>query len=165
MTFIQSRNIKDYKGLIKGLYEDFGSSFEHTMKIWCKGFDDGKYWQVWLVKDDRDKTIGICGLYSLDFSTNNLWLGWLGIVPKSRNKNLGKYVMEFLYSECLNVGCKNLYSWVDKNGKPLNFYYREGFKSIGSVKEYLEKKPKIDRSEFKNLKDHVIKKRLTSSRI
>jgi GNAT superfamily N-acetyltransferase len=147
--------------LTDGLSDDFGEPFKETMKLWCKKVDDGKFWQVWIIKKDKE-TIGVCGVYSMDYETKTLWLGWLGILKEYRNKGLGKEVMSFLYSESKKLGAKRLNSYVDKHGKPLSFYYREGFERIGNVKEYLTKK-KLKKSEaenFENMEDHIITKRL-----
>ena len=149
-----------YKILADGLSKDFGAAFKETMRTWCKKVDDGKYWQVWIVKDDNKKTVGVCGIYSMDFKTNELWLGWLGILPQHRNKGLGKEIMKHLYSHARLLGCKRIYSYVDKKGKPLSFYYREGFKRVGTVKEFLSKKKNIEQDNFENLKDHIIVKKI-----
>jgi len=160
MKFIQSRNIRQYKCLTTGLMADFGESFKETMKMWCKCVDDGKFWEVWLIKNDKKETIGVCGLYSLDFDTKELWLGWLGILPQHRNKGEGKEVMKFLCSIAKEAGCKKINSYVNKEGKPLSFYYREGFTRIGSVKEYLKKKRIKFNDNFEDIEDHVITKKL-----
>jgi ribosomal protein S18 acetylase RimI-like enzyme len=84
------------------------------------------------------------------------------IIPKHRNYGCGKEVMQFLYEEAKKVGCKELLSYVDKEGKPLSFYKREGFEILGTVKEYLEanKMDKIDKNDFEDENDYVIKKLL-----
>lgn len=165
IKFFQSRNIRQFKCLTDGLIADFGPAFKETVKMWCKRVDDGKFWEVWIVKKDKE-TIGICGLYSLDFDTKELWLGWLGILPQHRNNGIGKEVLEFLYSEAKKVKCKRINSYVDQEGKPLSFYYRNDFKRIGTVKEFLKKKrlTKMDAAtfaeNFEHLEDHVITKKI-----
>ena len=182
--FTQSQDIKEYRPLISSLIPDFDYVFLHTILQWCDLADDPykdkQFWQMYLVKEKNDRealietlkivgknfkpkhsTIGMCGLYSLVAgSTEQLWLGWLGIIPKLRNKGLGKDVMQFLYTEANKVGCKELMSYVDKDGAPLNFYKREGFEVLGTVKEYLKKynKSKIDGSDFESQDDIVIRK-------
>jgi GNAT superfamily N-acetyltransferase len=98
----------------------------------------------------------------MDYETKTLWLGWLGILKKFRNKGLGKEVMKLLYAESKLVGAKTLNSYVDKEGKPLSFYYREGFTRIGSVVDYIKKKrlKKSELENFENIEDHVITKKL-----
>lgn len=161
ITFFKTYNIRQFKSLITGLFADFGEPFKQTMKAWCKKIDDGKFWQVWIVKKDKE-IIGVCGLYSMDFETKTLWLGWLGILNEHRNKGLGKEIMSLLYSEAKASGAKTLNSYVNQDGKPLNFYYREGFQRIGTVSEYLKKK-RLNKSELENFEspeDHVITKKL-----
>lgn len=161
INFKQSKNIRDYKTLISGLHADFGDNFYEAIKCWCKENEDDEFWEVWLVKNDN-KTIGICGLYSLEAGTKNLWLGWLGILSKYRNNGIGKELMQFLYAEANKVGCKHMYSYVDYKGKPLSFYHREGFKQLGSVREFLNttKMKNIDKEMFEDMRDHVIVKKL-----
>lgn len=159
MIFYQSKNIEDYKNLIRKLSPVFGKEFKYTVKCWCNDdYDDDCYWNIWLVEKDNE-IIGICGLYSHDRSTKNLWLGWLGIIPKYRNLKLGSSIMKHLYKECKKVKCENLYSYVDKDGRPLNFYFKENFKIIDTVKGFL-KKNNIDRDYFEDLNDHIIHKKL-----
>ena len=68
-----------------GLADDFGLPFFHTMVVWCglttNTVHIDKHWEVYLVKQ-LDKAIGVCGLYSLDATNENLWLGWFGIIPE-----------------------------------------------------------------------------------
>lgn len=159
MKFIQTKDIKEYATLLDGLYPDFGNHFCHTILCWCdimeSGKETGEYWQVWIVKHES-QTIGICGLYSLDNNIDTLWLGWLGIVPELRNKKLGVDVIEFLKSTAISIGSTTLMSYIDEDGKPLNFYKRAGFDVICTVGEYI-KEHNIDLSSFEDENDYVIK--------
>ncbi len=168
LSFIQSRNIETFGTILKPLADDFTAIFYHTVLVWCKIIppDDGKenrYWEIWLVYLNN-KPIGICGLYTLHTAENldELWLGWLGIIPEFRNLKLGSQIMEHLYVEAKKVGCKRIYSYVDKGGAPLNFYNKEGFKIIGTVNEYLKSTgiTAIDGDDFESADDFVIMKKL-----
>lgn len=168
LSFIQSRTIETFGPILKPLADDFTAIFYHTVLVWCKIIppDDNKvnrYWEVWLVYLNN-KPIGICGLYTLHTAENldELWLGWLGIIPEFRNLKLGTQIMEHLYVEAKKVGCKRIYSYVDKGGAPLNFYNREGFKVIGTVQEYLNSNNilAIDGDDFESPDDFVIMKEL-----
>lgn len=167
IRFTQTREITEYKSIINGLLPDFDYIFLHTLLQWCKIADDpfertGQFWEVYLIRY-RFSKIGICGLYSLNpGSTDELWLGWFGLVPNWRNKGHGKSVLDFLEEKAREQECKRLYSYVDKEAKPLNFYLRNGFKVFGTVKEYLDKlDQKVDGSNFENPDDLVIVKELT----
>ncbi len=145
---------------------DFGNAFLHTILVWCGLLtdteDNGEYWQVWLIKDGKN-IVGICGLYSLvpNSEKTELWLGWLALIPSYRNKGIGKTIMEHLYSVARHENVYTLLSYVDRNGKPLNFYRREGFEVIGTVKDYLEQRSEIDNGNFENPEDFIIRKALT----
>jgi len=166
ITFIQSRDIKDFRPLIDTLIPDFGTAFLYTILQWCGLATDTeietKFWEVWLIKEDNN-VIGICGLYSLNpDNTDELWLGWLGLIPNKRNSGLGKKIMSHLYKESYFVGCKSIYSYVDEEGKPLTFYKREGFEVLGTVREFLKNNnlSYIDGDDFESPDDWVICKKL-----
>jgi GNAT superfamily N-acetyltransferase len=168
LSFVQTRNIYDYSEVLKPLKEDFDYVFYSTMLCWCKiipsdNAQGDRLWEVWLIKLGA-KQVGICGLYTLHGveTTTELWLGWLGIVPELRNLKLGSQVMEHLYMYAKSVGCERIFSYVDKDGKPLNFYNREGFDVIGTVGEYCDKHclDNIDGGDFEDKQDFVIMKQL-----
>lgn len=167
--FIQTRDIVKFGPILKPLSKDFTSIFYETVLEWCgviprDDYKEGRYWEVWLIYLNG-KPIGICGLYTLKESKDldELWLGWLGIIPEYRNLKLGGEIMTHLYSEARKVGAKKIYSYVGEDGKPLNFYKREGFKVIGNVGEYLKDRgiDYIDGDDFESLNDYVIMKELS----
>lgn len=168
LHFIHTRNINAYGTILKPLANDFGPIFYQSVLIWCgiipyETKDTDVFWNIWLIKDNY-QPIGICGLYTLSSAkdTSQLWLGWLGIIPELRNKGLGKQVMNHLYEQAESIGCKEIFSYVDKEGGPLNFYKREGFEILGTVKEYLQQTGlnKIDGNDFEDQDDFVIRKTL-----
>lgn len=164
MELIQSKNIEDFSILLDGLYPDFGNHFCHTILCWCgimevgeqQKRNEGHFWEVWLVKDHLGDTQAICGLYSLSKSTNELWLGWFGVLPELRNKNIGTYTINQLKFKEKNLGAKSLMSYVDEDGKPLNFYYRHGFGVINKVGSYVDEN-NLSMSDFEDRNDFVIK--------
>jgi GNAT superfamily N-acetyltransferase len=165
IKIIDSRNIHDYKLILNGLFEEegFGHPFLETVMVWCNIIEEsqgGLYWQVWLIKY-KDKNIGICGLYShKKNSVKELWLGWFGIHPNYRDKKIGSHVLNWMEQHAKKIGCKTILSYVDKVGRPLSFYYRNGYKRKCSVKSYLKSKPNIGRENFEHLNDHIIFKHL-----
>ena len=181
VSLTQSRNIKDFRPLIDTLIPDFDYVFLHTILQWCQLAEDpyknqNKFWEVYLIQPkvkpikgtsnkwstlEHVDAIGICGLYSLiPNSTEQLWLGWFGLTPDNRNKGMGKEAMQFLYDIARQNGCKEILSYVDKEGKPLSFYKREGFEILGTVGEYLNANRmfQIDGSDFECDDDYVIRK-------
>ncbi len=160
LSIVQSRHIHDYKPILEGLIEDFGFTYYQAILIWCKILDDDespyKYWQVYLIKWNGE-VVGICGLYSqYENKTDELWLGWFGVIPSKRNDKIGHYALIWMKENAKAIGCKKLMSSVDENGKPLPFYYRNGFSNIGTVKEYLSTHPELSIKSFKNENDHII---------
>lgn len=160
MKIIQSTNVKDYQPIFEGLIDDFGYVYYYAILSWCKIIDtdevDPRYWQVYLIKH-RKKIVGICGLYSLrENSIDELWLGWFGILPDYRSHGIGGKALEWMIKSSKKMGTKKLLSYVDEDGKPLEFYYRHGFKLIGNVKGYVKSNPEFSIDEFESPKDHVI---------
>lgn len=163
MRYIQTKNIQSYSPLLDGLYEDFGCHFYMSILRWCKLISIGQrrgdgtevFWEIWIVKKDNE-TIGICGLYSLaPKSTETLWLGWFGVLPKYRNNNLGGEILNWLKKEGKKRGAKTLMSYVDQDGKPLQFYKRHGFRELGRVGDYV-KENNLDMQDFESKDDFVI---------
>jgi GNAT superfamily N-acetyltransferase len=155
LNYIQSKNIKDYEKINSNLLPDFGEHFEQSISYYCNNdYELNKYWEIYLVKHNEE-IIGICGLYSLTEINEELWLGWFGLLPELRNKNIGGLIINHLKLLCKNLGAKKLMSYVDSNGKALNFYYRNDFKLIGTVGEYI-KKNNLNKYNFEDEKDFVI---------
>ena len=158
IEFKVSYNIDDYSSLKEKLYSDFGSPFIETIEYWCENRENnytGKFWQLWIIYQD-DILVGVCGLYSLKETIDELWLGWFGILPEYRNMNIGSEVLTEIKRKSIGFGSKRIYSYVDKEGRPLPFYYRNGFTRMCTVQEYLESNGMYEREDFESLEDHVI---------
>jgi GNAT superfamily N-acetyltransferase len=157
-----SRDRRELNRLVKGLYEDFGKPFSETISTWLdKGPSDDEFWEVYLIRI-RGKTVGICGLYSQyeNPDMKELWLGWFGVLPKYRSSGIGKKALLLMEERARKLGSLQIMSYVNNKGKPLGFYYRNGFSRLCSVLEYLKKHKELDKDEFENDTDHVIKKEL-----
>lgn len=160
LKFTQSNNIKLYKPILEGMEDVW--EYEHYPYIlsWCtKNRPKDKYWQVWLIKNKKN-IIGICGMYSLKETNEELWGGWGGFLPQYRNQGLGTQINNFKVEEAKKVGAKRLISYVGEDGKALNYFYKNGYVRLCSTGEYLEKNPELA-NEFGNLNDHVLIKELS----
>lgn len=157
MQLISSRNIIDFTSVIEWLKPDFGD-LSKSIYLWChpeKLQQDTRFWKVWLIQKDNI-IIGICGLYSLDYTNDVLWLGWFGLIPSFRSTGIGSQVLQELKVLAIENGAKKLNSYVDReNHQALKFYQRAGFERISSVKEYC-KKYKINKNEFGDPEDDII---------
>jgi GNAT superfamily N-acetyltransferase len=162
IELILSKDKRKFKTLISGLYKDFGEPFSDTIELWLsEGPDDYEFWEVYLIYLNG-KIIGLCGLYSQYEKSDKkeLWLGWFGILKKHRSSGIGAKVLKLLEARAREFGCSVLISYVNREGKPLNFYYSNGFKRVCSVGEYLSKHPDLDMDDFENEDDHIITKRI-----
>ena len=164
ITINFSRRIEDYKPILEGLIDDFGYVYYHAILCWCQIISDKDnqncFWRVYLIDSDG-ATVGICGLYS-QYPNNNdeLWLGWFGILKEYRRKGIGTTVLSLLQQHAILIGAKRIMSYVDKSGEALPFYIKNGFQTIGSVKEYLSKHPNLSMDRFEDPEDFVICKEI-----
>jgi len=163
ISFSNSRRLSDFKPLLDSLVPDMGYMYIHSILVWCEVIEedsDDIFWEVWLIKY-KGKVVGMCGLYAQKENyTKELWLGWFGVIPEMRSMGIGEEALRFMENKAKTVGCKKIMSYVDRKGKPLNFYYRNGFRRVSYVKQYLKNHPKMDRDCFENLDDHIIEKTL-----
>jgi GNAT superfamily N-acetyltransferase len=179
---LHSRDITKYRTLLEGLVEDFDYIYWHSILSWCRIIDkpivpnkelDERFWKLWLIcrgnvehwnTVELDKSIfGMCGLYSINQdieNTEELWLAWFGILKQHRNQGLGTEVLKELEKLARGFGAKVLRSYVDREGKPLNFYKKNGFKIIGTVKKFLKKHTEMTMEDFQNDDDFIIEKML-----
>ncbi len=161
IQYIQSKDVFAFGKIAKQLLPEFGPAFCQTVLEWCEVIPDNfdNYWK-WFLICDNSKAIGCCGLYSLDKNTDELWLSWFGIIPEYRNKGIGKQSLAFLEKLATIDGCKIIRSYVDKEGKPLGFYMRNGFNVTGRVRDFLEanKMKQIDGDNFEDMADFIIEK-------
>lgn len=155
-----TRELNEFRPILEGLVDDFGYTYYHAILTWCKVIHvntvSETFWQVWVVKKEG-RTVGICGLYSLKPGIETLWLGWFGILPEYRNLKIGEDVLKTMEDYAKAKGCRTLRTYVDENGKPLSFYFRNGFKTIGIVSEIIEKEG-YDPDEFEGMNDYVLEK-------
>jgi GNAT superfamily N-acetyltransferase len=159
LEFVISKDIYEFGVVLPNLSSNFGISFYDAILMWCNviktpPIDKDDFWEVYLIKSNND-TVGICGLYRLN-NPKELWLGWFGIIPSYRKLGYGKKSLDFMKGKAKEIGCNKILSYVDKNGESLEFYFKNGFKLIGTVKEYLKRHPEIDEDNFGSLEDFVI---------
>lgn len=151
LSIVRSRNIYDYKPILEELTDDFETDHYKDILEWCgvlSSTDNSRHWNVHLIKD-KEQVIGLCGLYGLyPYSTEELWLGWFGIIPSKRNQGVGQYALDWMKRYADFLGCKKLMSYVGEDGSPLEFYYRNGFRMVGTVKEYLLMHPELTLDYF-----------------
>lgn len=161
ILFHRTQDIKEFGKIIGPLLPEFGPIFCQTVLEWCDIIpcERNNYW-LWFLVYVNDKPVGCCGLYSLNRSVDELWLAWFGLIPEYRNHGIGSKCLDYLEKISKTLGCKVLRSYVDKEGKPLEFYRRNGFNVNGTVKEFLEKNKlqQIDGDNFEDPDDFIIEK-------
>jgi GNAT superfamily N-acetyltransferase len=96
------------------------------------------YLKYWVALNNRNKVVGIIGLYTLTYDEGEAyWLGWYCVDPKFRRKNIGKLLLNFAIDKAKKEGKKwlRLYTSNAPNEKMANkIYDKLGFKPIKSKK-------------------------------
>ena len=104
-----------------------------------KKFDlDVKDLVYWAALDDKDKVVGIVGIYTLKYDEKEAyWLGWYCVDLKSRRKGIGRLLLNFVIAKAKKDGKKwlRLYTSNEPNEKRANeIYDKLGFKPIKDKK-------------------------------
>jgi GNAT superfamily N-acetyltransferase len=166
VSLLETRELSKYVPVIEGLIKEFGLPMVECILQYCnllKADNEAAYqdfWKIWLIDrfiPDGHDIIGICGLYGLSHErSNNLWLGWFGIVPEYRNQGIGGKVLAMIEQKARDEKAICLRTYVDKEGKAIPFYERHGFVRQGTVLEYTRYNnfPTLDGFEDPN--DHVL---------
>jgi len=161
ITLKHTRDIKKYRPVLEGLVDDFGYVYWDAILEWCGIVHPGnisEFWRVWLIEHNR-QVVGMCGLYSILPGTEELWLGWFGIIPAHRNAGLGAKVLAKIETEAVKNGCRVLRTYVDVEGRPIPFYERAGFVRVSTVGEYCRKSGvDMTMEYFEGEDDHVLEK-------
>lgn len=99
---------------------------------------DVKSLQYWVALNDKDKAIGVIGLYTLIHDEEEAyWLAWYCVGPKSRGKGIGKALLDYVVAKAKKDGKRwlRLYTSNDPNEKRANEMYNKlGFKPIKNKK-------------------------------
>lgn len=166
IKIFQSRELSLYKPILEGLTEDLGFDYYHAILVWCNvisynGYDKDFFWEVYLVEKDRE-IIGLAGLSSqYPHNMEDLWLGWFGILPEHRDGGIGSEVLKKLEEYAKEAGAKKLFTYIDKSGAPIKFYYKNDFIKYGTVKQYISNThPELRTEAFGDMDDIVLFKEL-----
>lgn len=100
---------------------------------------DVKSLKYFIVINNKEKVLGIIGLYTLfeDFEDTD-WIGWYCVNKKHRGKGIGMFLLNFVIDLSKNRGKKYLclYTSTDKSEKKAQkIYERNGFYITKRVKE------------------------------
>ena len=79
------------------------------------------YWLVY----DKNKLIGISGLYSILEYPEDAWLGWYGVIEKERNKGYGIKILEDFERISKQKGYKNIRLYTEEENKNAISVYKK----------------------------------------
>jgi len=109
----------------------------NTAIFWYKEFatpDFKKRWPhlhylTYQIVYDRNRAIGLTGIYSHKFKKERAWLGWFGVIPEERRKGFGSSALRKTVDAARNRGYREFKIWTDAGDKSaINFYKRNGFR-------------------------------------
>ncbi len=156
ISLTQSKNLNDYSDILKEFNSLFGKEFEKDIKAWCNNKKDNMpgYWEVYLVKQNDNKIVGISGLYSLNSDKNDeFWLGWFGVLKKYRNKGIGGCVLDKTFKIASDNGTKELFVFTWNDNKAIELFEKKGFKDIGTANDFKDFQKK---REYFNLPNDIV---------
>jgi len=161
-----TQDVHEYRDILEGFQSTFGERHWWAILAYCNVIlgRDNTLWLQYLIQDEEFNTIGTCGLFSMHPDNNEeLWLGWLGILEDFRHQNYATEALFKMKELALSLKCKRLMLYTDAKTGPTEFYKKQGFSVVGTVKEFIEsrKDPALHR-ELPELTDIVMELQLQS---
>lgn len=103
----------------------------------AKGEEKSGYY--WLIIRDDEKVIAFANYGKNSFSTHSWDLYWIAVHQESRNKKLGKLLLEAVEDDVKKKGGRIL--WIETSGRPLyasteSFYRNNGYDLQASLREF-----------------------------
>lgn len=163
LTYRATRSLADHVPFFRGLNDEFNGQHYDALLEWCEVLPtiEPQMFRDRRIIELDGQPVGICGLYSFSAEVDELWLGWFGMLKEHRSKGYGGQALTFMKSWAKSLGCKELCCHVFSAGKPLPFYYREGFKRVCSTPEFLTERPHLS-EWFDEPGGHILKYDLTA---
>lgn len=84
---------------------------------------DREFWEIYKLRDGSID-IGVCGLYAMN-DRNELWIGWLGVLPVFRGYGYGKDMIRSMIARAFYIGARSLYVYCESCR--ISFYENLGF--------------------------------------
>lgn len=158
IKLIQSKNIYDYSEIMKNLKDDLGNELLWDILVWCGiiniDFDKNNLWEIFIIKN-ATHNIGISGLFTMNPSKDEIWLGWFGVYRQFRNNGLGSSVLDFLIKSARERGYKKMMVYTQNNNKATSLYLRKNFIKLSIVETYINVHPE-KASYFSSLTDQIM---------
>ena len=95
---------------------------------YIKSIDNSSQSQFFLVYD-KEKCVGVTGIYSYKNDRDSAWLGFFGIKKEYRDKGYGRKVLKLTEEFAKNLGFRYMRLFTDKenNDQAINFYINNGY--------------------------------------
>jgi GNAT superfamily N-acetyltransferase len=92
-------------------------SNEANLKSWKGSEHVLSRLNYWVLLDEKDKVIGVTGLYGDKETPEEVWLAWFCLDPEARGHGLGRKLLEWTLDKARQEGYSifNLYTSTDPN--------------------------------------------------
>jgi ribosomal protein S18 acetylase RimI-like enzyme len=140
MKLIETYNIKDYEKIINSsLLSELGPGIINSIDRYCNKVKKDTYWKMYLLNYNNEN-IGITGIYSLEDTLDELWLGWFGLNENYRGLKISEIMLQLTIIEAKKLNCNFLKLYTSKNNKiAQNLYKKYNFKFLHTVNEEVVK--------------------------
>lgn len=138
---LTKNRIKDVIGIIKIA---FGEKEVKAAKSWLsldkKLNSTVLYSSKRFLAFDKNKIVGICGIYSWKQHPKDIcWLGWYAVLPEYRNKRIGskllKYTLNYAKKKGYRIFCIETTNHRNQS-EARDLYKRFGFKKVGQIPNF-----------------------------
>lgn len=145
MKLIESYDINDYDKIINSSLvsmDELGPGINNSIYKYCNKILKNKYWRIYLLNYNNEN-IGITGLYSLEDTLDELWLGWFGLNENYRGQKIGEIMLQLTIIEANKLNCKFLKLYTSKSNviaqklyKKFNFEFLHNVETEINEKQY-----------------------------
>ena len=123
LNLITSENLEYAIRVQNEIFEEYNGKNNYISSI-----ENSKQSQFFLVFD-KEKCIGVTGIYSYKNDSDNAWVGFFGIKEQYRHKGFGSKVLKLTEKYAKSLGYKYMRLFTDKedNDISINFYKKNGY--------------------------------------
>ncbi|WP_417430549.1 GNAT family N-acetyltransferase [Halpernia sp.] len=117
----------NYPGIISNDQIDYMLDLMYSEKEIKSQFQNPNY-HYYLILNDENSTVGILG-FENSYENETTKLHRIYLLKETKGKGFGKFALNFLANEVLNLGDKRIILNVNKENPAIEFYKSQGFET------------------------------------